>query len=426
MLEEKYKIFFKELNKFKEKQQQQKERGLNDYNLLTTVLNEHDEVRLHSRVISSLLDINGLHYQKELFLEKFVQILKVDEFEFNIHESKLFLEYQNIDLYLTDGIKHIIIENKIYALDQENQIKRYYDIIKDENKDLEYDDILIIYLSIDRLQPSKYSLGNLTIKENYIYNNSEKIAIFKSINYKKEILNWLDNCLYEIQNITNLNESIQQYKSVVEKISNKYKGKVMSLKEFLLENNNLKLAMGLENSIKEAKSEIQLLFWEELYKQLSNNGHQFHFIDSQSNEIDINSKIKEYYYKNKKYYGLIRKIIDIDDKYSLIFYIEFDDNIAFGLGIAENNQRKSICKQSEFDEIKKQIISYDGIKWNGRDQEWWICWKYPKNKLDFYRFDSDIIFDLINEKKRIQIVESLVKEIISVINEIKVKNNDSL
>ncbi|MCT7627690.1 PD-(D/E)XK nuclease family protein [Aliarcobacter butzleri] len=419
---EKYINFFEELNKFKEKQQKQKERGLNDYNLLTTVLNEHDEVRLHSRVIGSLLDINGLHYQKELFLEKFVEILKITEFNFDIHESKLFLEYQNIDLYLTDGIKHIIIENKIYADDQKNQIKRYYEIIKGENKDLEYNDILIIYLSIDRLQPSNYSLGNLTIEDKYIFDNTEKIAIFKNINYKNEILNWLDNCLYEIQNITNLNESIQQYKNVVEKITNKYKEKVMSIKEFLLENNNLKLAMGLENSIKEAKIEIQLLFWEELYKQLTNNGHQFNFVDYKSNEIDINNKIKEYYYKNNKYYGLVRKLIDIDDKHSLIFYIEIDKDIVFGYSIAENGNRNYICKQNKFDDISRQIISYDNIKWNGIRPEWWICWKYPKNKLDFYRFDSDIIFDLIDEKKRIQIVANLVEEIILTINEIKVEN----
>ncbi|MFW2306329.1 PD-(D/E)XK nuclease family protein [Aliarcobacter butzleri] len=419
---EKYINFFEELNKFKEKQQKQKERGLNDYNLLTTVLNEHDEVRLHSRVIGSLLDINGLHYQKELFLEKFVEILKITEFNFDIHKSKLFLEYQNIDLYLTDGIKHIIIENKIYADDQKNQIKRYYEIIKGENKDLEYNDILIIYLSIDRLQPSNYSLGNLTIEDKYIFDNTEKIAIFKNINYKNEILNWLDNCLYEIQNITNLNESIQQYKNVVEKITNKYKEKVMSIKEFLLENNNLKLAMGLENSIKEAKIEIQLLFWEELYKQLTNNGHQFNFVDYKSNEIDINNKIKEYYYKNNKYYGLVRKLIDIDDKHSLIFYIEIDKDIVFGYSIAENGNRNYICKQNKFDDISRQIISYDNIKWNGIRPEWWICWKYPKNKLDFYRFDSDIIFDLIDEKKRIQIVANLVEEIILTINEIKVEN----
>lgn len=421
MLDEKYINFFEELEKFKEKQQKQKERGLNDYNLLTTVLNEHDEVRLHSRVIGSLLDINGLHYQKELFLEKFMEILKLSDFEFNIHESKLFLEYQNIDLYLTDGIKHIIIENKIYAGDQKNQIKRYYEIIKDENDYIEYKDILIIYLSIDRLQPSNYSLGNLTIEDNYIFDKDEKIAIFKNINYKNEILNWLDDSLYEIQNITNLNESIQQYKNVVEKITNKYKEKVMSQKDFLLEKDNLKLAMGLENSIKEAKIEIQLLFWEELHKQLNNNGHQFNFVDYKSDEIDINNKIKEYYYKNGKYYGLIRKITDIDDKHSLIFYIEIDKNIVFGFCIAENGNRNYICKQNKFDDITRQIINYDNIKWNGIRPEWWICWKYPKNRLDFYRFDSDIIFDLIDEKKRVQIVKNLVDEIILTINEIKVE-----
>lgn len=426
MLDEEYEIFFEELNKFKEKQQKQKERGLNDYNLLTTVLNEHDEVRLHSRVIGSLLDVNGLHYQKEIFLEIFLEILKVTEFEFNIQESKLFLEYQNIDLYLTDGIKHIIIENKIYAGDQENQIKRYYEAIKNENKDLEYNDILVIYLSIDRLQPSKYSLGNLTIKDNYIFDNHEKIAIFKNINYKNEILNWLDNCLHEIQNITNLNESIQQYKNVVEKITNKYKEKVMSQKDFLLEKDNLKLAMGLENSIKEAKSEIQLLFWEELHKQLTNNGYQFNFVDYKSNEIDINNKIKEYYYKNNKYYGLVKKLVDIDDQHSLIFYIEIDKNIVFGFCIAENGNRNYICKQNKFDDITRQIISYDSIKWNGIRPEWWICWKYPKNRLDFYRFDSDIIFDLIDEKKRVQIVANLVEEIILTMNEIKVKTNASI
>lgn len=426
MLDEKYVDFFEELNKFKEKQQKQKERGLNDYNLLTTVLNEYDEVRLHSRVIGSLLDINGLHYQKELFLEKFMEILKITEFEFNIEESNLFLEYQNIDLYLTDGIKHIIIENKIYAGDQKNQIKRYYDTIKDENKDLGYNDILVIYLSIDRTKPSSYSLGNLIIEDNYIFDNDEKIAIFKNINYKNEILNWLDDCLHEIQNITNLNESIQQYKNVVEKITNNYKEKVMSQKEFLLEKDNLKLAIGLENSIKEAKCEIQLLFWEELQTQLTNYGHQFNFVDYKSNEIDINSKIKEYYYKNNKYYGLVKKLVDIDDKYSLIFYIEIDKNIVFGFCIAENGNRNYICKQNKFDDITRQIIGYDSIKWNGIRQEWWICWKYPKNRLDFYRFDSEIIFNLIDEKKRIEIVANLVEEIILIIDEIKVKTNATI
>lgn len=262
MLDKEYIEFFETVKRFLEKQQKQRERGLNDYNLLTTVLNEHDEVRLHSRVIGSLLDVNGLHYQKELFLELFLEILDVNEFQFNFHESKIFLEYQNIDLYLTDGKKHIIIENKIYAEDQENQIKRYYEIIKSCNKQLQYNDILVVYLSIDRSQPSSYSLENLIIKDNYLINNDEKVAIFKNINYKNEILNWLDKCLYEIQNITNLNESVQQYKNIVEKITNKYKGKVMSLKELLKNEKYYKLA----KEISVAFQENNIIIKEEYFK----------------------------------------------------------------------------------------------------------------------------------------------------------------
>ena len=92
----------------------------------------------------------------------------------------------------------------------------------------------------------------------------------------------------------------------------------------------------------------------------------------------------------------------------------------------KNGNRNYICKQNKFDDITRQIIGYDSIKWNGIRSEWWICWKYPKNRLDFYRFDSEIIFNLIDEKKRIEIVANLVEEIILIIDEIKVKANATI
>ncbi len=144
--------FFDYIKEIKEKQRKQKQRGLNNYNLLTTVLNVHDEVRLHSRVISSLLDIDGNHFQGELFLEKFFEVLNLKNFtdNYDLKNSKIFREYENIDLYLSDGKNHIIIENKIYAGDQDAQIKRYIETIRKENKNIEYENILVIYLSVDR------------------------------------------------------------------------------------------------------------------------------------------------------------------------------------------------------------------------------------------------------------------------------------
>jgi len=61
-----YSDFFEHILKFKEKQTKQKQRGLNDFNLLSTVRKYHDEVYLHSTMIGALLSPDGLYYQDTL------------------------------------------------------------------------------------------------------------------------------------------------------------------------------------------------------------------------------------------------------------------------------------------------------------------------------------------------------------------------
>ncbi len=94
----KYDNFFDEIVKLKEKQEQQKMRGLNDYNLLTTVLNPSDEVKLHSRMIASFLNIYGNHYQNSLFLELFLDSLKLENFDIDLNSAWVNNEYANIDI----------------------------------------------------------------------------------------------------------------------------------------------------------------------------------------------------------------------------------------------------------------------------------------------------------------------------------------
>jgi len=108
--EEEYKKFFDAFTKFKSKQNKQKQRGFNNYNILTTVLKRSDEVRLHSRMIHSLLDPNGRHYQGSLFLEKFIAILGLETFGINLENCTVLKEHKCIDLYITDGNRHIIID----------------------------------------------------------------------------------------------------------------------------------------------------------------------------------------------------------------------------------------------------------------------------------------------------------------------------
>ena len=134
-----YEVLFSKLKCFKEAQEEQKKRGLNNYNILSTVLASHDEVRLHSRMLHSFLDPNGEHYQGTLFLDLFLKELNQESFPFNTNACQVYKEYQNIDLYLTDGYYHIIIENKLYACDQDEQIQSYVEKI--QNKGAKQDKI---------------------------------------------------------------------------------------------------------------------------------------------------------------------------------------------------------------------------------------------------------------------------------------------
>jgi len=83
-------------------------------------------------------------------------------------------------------------------------------------------------------------LGALKIKDKQIIDKSgNKVSHFRSIHYKAGIMDWLRQCQYEVQNITNLNHAIEQYMDVVKIINNTYKGKAMTLADFLTKNKEL-------------------------------------------------------------------------------------------------------------------------------------------------------------------------------------------
>jgi len=262
-----YNKFFEEIKKFKEIQEQQMQRGLNDFNLLTTVRKYHDEVYLHSAMIGALLNPQGLHYQKTLFLELFLKELGLHEWGLNLDKVSVHVEYKDIDLYITDGIKHIIIENKIWAKDQECQIIKYINIIIQENQktfqNLQENDCIddnylrVIYLTAQsKVVPDEHEVddgyisfcgGDTKLKECSQKDHTKALVPGDLQNYKasyqrntyKNILQWLKDSKKQVSNITNLNEAIKQYISVIEMVNNNYKGNVMSLKEYITEENNL-------------------------------------------------------------------------------------------------------------------------------------------------------------------------------------------
>ena len=201
----------------------QRAMGKHDYNIFTLFHYFSDEVNLHSNFIASLLDPNGDHYKGDLFLKLFLEMCGIDDFSIDTSTATVFKEFKHIDIYISDGKKHIILENKVYAKDQPTQIARYIETIKGEGAKesdrVKDEDICVLYLHPDGKLPDNQSFGDYHAR---LLGENPSIK-FKVISYGKEILEWIDRCKNEVSNLTDLNIFLSQYKDVIEMIYDRYK-----------------------------------------------------------------------------------------------------------------------------------------------------------------------------------------------------------
>ncbi|EDP6893099.1 hypothetical protein GQR61_02390 [Campylobacter lari] len=223
----------------KERMQERKRLGKNDYNPLLKVLPVHDEVNLHSGILKSLLDPSENHEQEKLFLDLFLEKIGLKEWFRESDDVKVLKEYKNIDIYIHNGTKHIILENKIGAGDQNEQIARYIDILKQQG--VSYEDIAVIYLAKygDR-GPSKKSLDEWEIentKNGLFLKKGDDKVLYRQISYEVEILNWLQECQERVKNICSLSQAIEFYKDVIKTLINK-KESDMDIVNFLKDKKN--------------------------------------------------------------------------------------------------------------------------------------------------------------------------------------------
>lgn len=247
----------------------QRATGKHDYNIFTLFHGFSDEVNLHSNFIASLLDPNGDHYKNDLFLKLFLEMCGIDDFSIDTSRATVFKEFKHIDIYISDGKKHIILENKVYAKDQPTQIARYIKAIKKEGA--EDEDIYVLYLHPDRELPKENSLGGYKLnQDNTKLVKGSSIIKFKVIRYNKEILEWIDKCKNEVSNLTDLNVFLSQYKDVIEMIYDRYKRidemETANLVEIFKE--NYTAVSEIANNYQETRKKIIDEFFEKLSEKL--------------------------------------------------------------------------------------------------------------------------------------------------------------
>jgi PD-(D/E)XK nuclease superfamily len=149
----------------------------------------HDEVGL-SRVIAWLLNRNGSHGQGATFLQLFVE-------RFHLIWSRQMCEVAStpglevdasingrMDILIRSGNAEIVIENKPYASDQQDQLARYFTYLDGQRLDMQ----AIVYLTASGTRPSE---GSIPKKEIDARLASKQL---KFLGYSNDIPGWLDEC----------------------------------------------------------------------------------------------------------------------------------------------------------------------------------------------------------------------------------------
>lgn len=239
--------------KIKDQRKEKFERG-ESFNIFNDLGFMSDEVHLHSMFLANLLNPKGSHGQRGKFLEAFLKMLQksfpaisADSLELDTAVASVEVEKYigrqtdseggRIDIYLTDGKHSIIIENKIYAGDQHHQMLRYWNYGMSQKGNDTEKSFVLIYLTLDGCSPSKDSLGE-DLKENDIV----------CLSYKSDIRGWLDRCVELASRTPLVRETINQYISTIDILTNNVMEDNKELLDILSKEENLDAIYDIANN----------------------------------------------------------------------------------------------------------------------------------------------------------------------------------
>ena len=417
-----------------------------NFNVFSILDRERKEVETHSAIIAELLNPHGSHSQGTLFLKLFLgKLLKkleeeqkpqeeleelqgklrhiqkkdeFDKFKVEVETSKEGKVLGRIDILIeSDGIKSgdvcIVIENKIDAGDQEEQLGRYYKYALYTKKTRG-----IIYLTLRGDEPEGFTLYGNEPSES---DQSGKIMLTKDtvvcLSYEKFIDDWLGACIEdkEVPIAIRIKETLLQYQMTVKKLTGQSlnRGYAMALKNILLKDKNYNLIPELETAISEVKDAFQHEFWKELKErlvkeELADQNSKFQLYTSVNNDTEIpDEKLREYIGYN--FLGLTFGISDSlprDDEHEVAFRVYYQKenkysyfNYGFVCCTKDTLQRVKI-KQKHRDESTLKLYEILEHKNKPSTNDGWISW-------DYFPYEPE---NFITESKE-KLIGKLIREI---------------
>ena len=326
------------------------------YNLFKVIDMTSNETSVHSAFLADLLNPKGLHHMGDVFLRLFTDEF-LNDISFSTETAVVEREKHigpvtattggRLDIIVTDADrKAIIIENKIYASDQENQLIRYHNYAEKNTSEHK-----LFYLSLDGTvhdedKTAKHDNKELIEEEHYF-----------AISYESDILKWLEQCREKVVDKPLIREGISHYINLIKHLTNQTISKEMEkdLKDLILENPKYIQNLGIiREAINISVVELQRRFWEllknkmeEVDCQVIEDGTYRYALDEKEDRINK-------YYKgnlNNKRYGF-EFLVNRCGKYEIRYAIRMDEPMVYGFFIRgkEGNKRK-ISNDPEFNNI---------------------------------------------------------------------------
>lgn len=369
------------------------------FNIFTCLRSMTDEVELHSRFISSIVDPHGYHGLGYKPLDNLINILGLkSSFIYNENSVKVFpnasnwSEHRDIDILIIDhNTKHaIIIENKINAEDSnhpnEGQLEKYFREVTEEN--IPSENIEVFYLTVDGHSPSDESTstsGQYPDLRNHV----------KNISYSKEIASWLLLCIKDAALKPIIRETLVQYLTLIKKMTNEEieEQDVRELIQLVSKEDNLKsLKLFLDNFKHIQWFTIKGLV-EDFDAELGRRGYKV--LSSISNEtIDF---IVHGGPKQRNVYPSF----SFKDQNGFTLSLGADANNVFYFGLP--TKENVFLTDDQIDSIKEKAT---GLVY-GNDcltNKNWIFWSYVSvpddHKINLWNFNQTGSFRIINEETR--------------------------
>ena len=402
----------KKIRELKEEDEKAAKATGKNFNVFSVLNVKRKEVS-HSAFLKDLLDPKGMHSQGTVFLEHFLNLEplrladsfgygKLDDFQVRT-EAATNANDGRMDILLKKDDAYIIIENKIDAEDQTDQLSRYYRNAK--KRGFEGEQIKLIYLTLDGKPPSDKSLssrdGQKLLNEDHV--------IYMS--YESHIIKWLKDCLKEVGGIARIREVLLQYKELIKELTEQPINEelTMEISDILTKEHDL--IPELEKSILEAKKQIQDKFFEKLKEKIT----EVCSIEKWSSVPGgISAKVPRF---------------ELESPFSMELRVEIETggeekgNIWYGFMILKEGQKVSKCDENQF---KKYLdLAGDEFSPSIRYALRYKYLKYLNQPISFSDFGAEQMRYIVDDELE-KMVEAIAKELKDAVEFIETKKKADL